>query len=456
MNRDMEIQRLEIQLAQAVARRAQLMKEIEHDAVTLANHNWLPIPEDIVIVIFCSLVFPNPAIVRHLMLVCRHWHSVITNTPILWSVINLRPSNNLTLLSSWTDYCRACIQRSGSSPLEVTIDYREVIEPKFFAAVTIYPAWIKLHLAMKVYSFFKTFCHFMPAYTAEHFVRFEAPVRELIGADCSGVSRWKALTVEGTGWDYRILSLIRRCLGGDALPKRSWYWTAGITCRFPIQSKRHDPRGPDTTTKTLFPSNAPPLQYLNIPLVIPLGSVDPRSVYEMEIACQGFQATRLILPFRQLKRLAIVVYCRHISPDLSLKPGDVEFPHLVELDAQSNLPPDFWAYLDAPRLETIRFGWGAPENMSTCPAVTLIDVGYNPDNGRLLESLIRAFPSLKAITCHGFRKEHTARAARLYVLWAGRAHAVKVTETSFRSREVQKYPRSNVPSSCLFFRSSME
>ncbi|KAG8808353.1 hypothetical protein FRC19_005953 [Serendipita sp. 401] len=379
MDYDLEIQKLEEQIEQSVTRRAELVKEINNHIsffVKQSSQTRLFLPDDILIIIFRSLLFSNPGCIGHLLFVCRQWYSVIMNTPILWSAIDLTPSNNLNSLLLWTAYCRACIQRSASSPLQISINYHEVVEPRCIAAAAIYSAWTMVGIKARTPSFLKSFCHAVPSYTATHFARFEAPIRVLMGRDCEEVPRWQALTLDGGIWIYRILSLIRRGSGDEPLPKRRFFWDSRIVCRFSAAaSKQHDRRGPDKTINTLFPSNPPPLRYLSIPLVLPLGLIDPYSVQEMDAYCHRPRGISYVLWFRQLRSLVLTATSRS---QLDSKKGEVYFPLLVELEVRSYLPDPFWEYLDAPRLETLRVESCdyLPRIFNTLPEVRCLELGF--------------------------------------------------------------------------------
>ncbi|KAG8760080.1 hypothetical protein FRC14_004179 [Serendipita sp. 396] len=415
MDHNLEVQPLEDQLKRAITRRAELIGEINDHISLIAKkplQSGLFIPDDILIIIFRCLLLSNPGAIGHLLFVCRQWYSVIMSTPVLWSSIELTPSNNLKSLSSWTAYCRECIQRSGSRPLQISINYREVIEPQYIAVAAIYPVWKTVGLEGRTHSFFKSFCHAVPRYRTAHFARFEAPIRVLVGPHGSEVSRWQALTLDGGVWVYRILSLIRGNLGGEPLPKRMFSWAGRIICRIPTTAS-HDPKemGPDyRTISPLFP-NPSPLRYLSIPLVLPLNWVDPYSVQEIEVLYHLVTDLRYVLQFRHLKYLVIRATHQSYSGVDRFKAGDIYFPMLIEFEVQSRLSTTFWEHLDAPRLETLRIDkcQEFPLKFGTLPTVRRIEVWFeNLDKLWRIQDLILACPSLQTFVCRGRYMEYAA------------------------------------------------
>ncbi|KAG8797745.1 hypothetical protein FRC17_007657, partial [Serendipita sp. 399] len=125
------IPELEDQLAELIERREQLEAEIcQGVALLVQNPSWnrLPLPLDILISILSHVIASDPRSIGRYLFVCRDWYSVIMSTPVLWSVISVVAPSEESKLASLTAYCRACIQRSCSAPLDITVDYRELCD----------------------------------------------------------------------------------------------------------------------------------------------------------------------------------------------------------------------------------------------------------------------------------------------------------------------------------------
>ncbi|KAG8802577.1 hypothetical protein FRC18_007519, partial [Serendipita sp. 400] len=401
MYHDPEIQALEDQLEQALTRRRKLTREIENDIKLVTRTNsqtQLPIPDDLLIMIFSHLVFPDPRQIDRLLFVCRHWYSVVVNTPVLWSVIHvsLRPNTQDPLL--WAAYCRSCIQRSRASPLDIAID----CQVTYYLASRIRRAICAIWTGFNFIdpgtssSFARSFLHFVPCYTSKYFERYEAPIRALMGPGCAEITRWRSLRLEDSNWACRFLVLLRRLSGSRPFRYRGFIKDTGrIVCLFPEESRQRDGMSVEQRLTTLIPYNVPSLRCLDIPLFVPLRLIHPSIVYEIDLVRLYPQCFKQLLRIKHLRRLSIGIL--EDMEEIVLNKGDVNFPQLVELASKTSLPTSFWEHLDAPRLESLTIGEDTciPTKVAILPSLTRIklDILYT-NEWEGLSDLVLACPQL--------------------------------------------------------------
>ncbi|KAG8751022.1 hypothetical protein FRC14_008192 [Serendipita sp. 396] len=95
------------------------------------NSNWInKLPFDILLFIFDLL--RNSRSVRDnatLILVCRRWRALISSTPMLWNQIDIAPNTNIQNIVECKRLAKFCIEKSGSSPLDITLDLSRLWSP---------------------------------------------------------------------------------------------------------------------------------------------------------------------------------------------------------------------------------------------------------------------------------------------------------------------------------------
>jgi hypothetical protein len=87
-------------------------------------------PPEILSMIFLLYLAENPRRVRQLLLVCRQWHEVTIKDPRMWNRIHITVKESEWDLKSaaktYENHAKMCLQRSGSSLLDIELDCTEL------------------------------------------------------------------------------------------------------------------------------------------------------------------------------------------------------------------------------------------------------------------------------------------------------------------------------------------
>ncbi|KAG8749249.1 hypothetical protein FRC14_001557 [Serendipita sp. 396] len=400
---------LEDQLTNALRRRAHLEDEMNQDIGLIAqNPSWnrLPLPVDILTSILSMVVFPDSRSIGRLLFVCRDWYSVIMSTPVLWSVIHVVGPSKQSELSSLKAYCRACVGRSGSAPMDITVDYRNICafdssclrDPMAISKGSKhrYEATLFIcFLAVEILGRLPRRC------SAAYVEKCAGPIQELIGPDGDEMTRWRSFTFHGVEETSSLMSEARPVLK-HALSRGLIAWRKRhvldhakfMTCNFSERS--YSPKEPERSQGTTIP-------------------FDLLSIRELDIICKNPRGFRQVLQLSRLVYLTIGVRGPNIQgyldAQIALNEGEVNLPSLLTLDVQPRLPASFWKHLHAPRLEAMRLqaldlSEGIPSTVHILPSVNRIE--FDCLHERLgiarLKVFFPACPNLQTIVCHDQRQ----------------------------------------------------
>ncbi|KAG8818951.1 hypothetical protein FRC17_010659, partial [Serendipita sp. 399] len=315
------IQALEARLEAALALRVHLEGQITEDLTSLTATDpavsGLPqtLPVDLLVIVFSYVVHSEPKRIGTLLFVCRHWYSVAVNTPLLWSTIDLigpsfTSSDVRSQFSSLNMYCRACIARSASVPLDIRINYDEVATVN--AAICLDALkHLKIIGTRKqpYFVFFKVLFHTLPKLYAAYLKPHESLVKTLVGWNGGEMARWQSFTFSGAEWKHRIPSLIRRaCEQNGPRHIRSTFENTRVVLQIPEAT--HNRNGErdgliEDILDELFSSHLPRLRRLEMPIVVPLGDIEPSSVYEVMLSCSHPRMFYRVLRFQNLRHLRL-------------------------------------------------------------------------------------------------------------------------------------------------------
>jgi F-box-like len=87
-------------------------------------------PSEVLLMIFKMYLVENPRVIRRLLLVCKHWYQVVSTSSQLWTHIRVEFTDDWDVesISKKTNrYIDTCLQRSGSTLLEVDLDFRHLL-----------------------------------------------------------------------------------------------------------------------------------------------------------------------------------------------------------------------------------------------------------------------------------------------------------------------------------------
>jgi hypothetical protein len=101
---------------------SRLNKEIRHSETTAPIHKC---PEDVLLIVFYSIVGEDPKLATNLLFVCRQWYGIVVRAPRLWNHINVELGRS-SCISTYSDtlmqHIMTCLQRSASSPLHIRLN----------------------------------------------------------------------------------------------------------------------------------------------------------------------------------------------------------------------------------------------------------------------------------------------------------------------------------------------
>ncbi|KAG8784929.1 hypothetical protein FRC16_002087 [Serendipita sp. 398] len=166
--------------------------------------------------------------IRTLLLICRQWHHLVADTPSLWTTIHVKPpslSVNCQTPYPYSQlllYVKTCLQRCGTLPLDVLVDFgHHQHSAKEFA---------KFRVRLAVKPLVDTMCDTTSEWckklvsapiSGSHSVKLEYQqlrnaLRLLIGPDGCHRSRWKTLKFFCLDWEDQHQALAEML--GEALP----------------------------------------------------------------------------------------------------------------------------------------------------------------------------------------------------------------------------------------------
>ncbi|KIM20852.1 hypothetical protein M408DRAFT_119411 [Serendipita vermifera MAFF 305830] len=125
-----DVIQLEIQLEIAKKSRDLLEKEWSRYKASVAPIRRCP--EEILLMIFEHYLFENPRLIRHLLLVCQHWHRLTISAPRLWNRIFIDVGeewdikNACKSIQKWVE---RCLSHSQPLLLDITLDFTSIEEP---------------------------------------------------------------------------------------------------------------------------------------------------------------------------------------------------------------------------------------------------------------------------------------------------------------------------------------
>ncbi|KAG8808493.1 hypothetical protein FRC18_005009 [Serendipita sp. 400] len=419
------IHEMQQELQRKLERQVQLKQEVEEAIAELVRipSNQLPLSVDILISIFSILIFSDPKSIGCLLFVCRDWYSVITSTPVLWSVIEVVGPSDERELPALESYCRACIQRSSSAPLDIQIDYRQLCKydgsalDKFIRERC---RTVQLNAAFSCFLEYQLLRQLHRSRNARYFELCAAPIRALIGQNGREVSRWRSFTFCGAPWNYsrtrdRNIPVLRHALPGESItiPRRHVFDFASLIVWESVNSSQRDKC---IDEGEVHDGSSPPNISTPFSDILSSSSIDLSHIHQLEVICMNPQSFRQVLACSNLVHLSIGIRAdtvlMRLNSQIRLNEGDVFFPSLLTLDVWPLLPSSFWKFLQAPRLAMTRFhrletGEQPPRTVHALPNLTRVE--FESKRGEVgvlrLHSLLPACSKLQTIVCYAKRRD---------------------------------------------------
>ncbi|KIM32556.1 hypothetical protein M408DRAFT_183049 [Serendipita vermifera MAFF 305830] len=119
------VEELQFRLNAVQRERDRLEKEI--DEYRMSAQSYIrKCPKEILMILFEFYTLENPRVVRRLLLVCKEWYQLAVSMPRLWNRIPINIDHVWDVTFSCNDISRRveiCLQRSGSLPLELDLDF---------------------------------------------------------------------------------------------------------------------------------------------------------------------------------------------------------------------------------------------------------------------------------------------------------------------------------------------
>lgn len=105
-----------------------LIHILDQEIESYASKWMVPVqslPTEILLQIFQWYLNHNHSHIRRLMLVCRRWNEIIIDSQTLWGklVISIEKYESPSTTRQRMPYIKACLQRSGDKPLDITMDF---------------------------------------------------------------------------------------------------------------------------------------------------------------------------------------------------------------------------------------------------------------------------------------------------------------------------------------------
>jgi len=303
-------------------RRTALQREVD-------NLRWLAsplrrVPPEILELIFIEFLKENDhRRIRRLLLVCRHWYTIITTRESFWCKIKVQLLDLVApvKISDWKPYVEACLAHSGAMPLQVEIDYDQDLDPGHSIG----------HEEMEIY-------------VLENFGMFAYPIRLLVGQEGLHMRRWRSLI-------FSISDSISRTIA-DVFSE-ILVWPTPLL-------EELDVRGIDHFLHLTFPNlaNLHTLKFHFTSLKLRAFNVSSSSLQILHMPYltkrSSFEALSKFINLRELCfTTAWFVY--HFDDDG--EPPKMTFPNLIKLQLPGLVPDDLLvSFFDLPRLKFLTVG----------------------------------------------------------------------------------------------------
>lgn len=390
IHEDMGVASMEQQLDASTAFKALLEDDISRmikNSPREELYSYTPIsnlPNELLVSIFHAVLTDPPnsiptmtaIITRHLMLVCHPWNNIVRETASLWSVIRFAVPADLRRMPVYTEYVRTCVKRSGSCPLDIYIDLRQLgnLHARQLDAVrSILPDdengsrdHISTPYALLGYR-----------WPNLSFMQYLAPMVALSGPTAA---RWRTLEVKGASWDED--SIFRRMFSQryaffeptpllEKLVLHDWrtrrWWKQRFLIEYSSWKRRWHPPFP-------FLPRITELILANVPMALDYTNIDHTRIKRLDIICHDIASLEFALQCRSVEYLKIAVLT-HV--DLTHFKWTTErdgtvitlyYPCLTRLEIHRQLPQGFMENIDAPVLQTVVFlDCFYPETIRRCP-----------------------------------------------------------------------------------------
>lgn len=93
-------------------------------------------PDEVLAIIFGLCIAEDHSRIATLLQVCRRWHYLIMNSPILWACLQINQTNYRSFIDPSNDkfdsYKRACMSRNKGQPIAVNLNFSLLPEPERF------------------------------------------------------------------------------------------------------------------------------------------------------------------------------------------------------------------------------------------------------------------------------------------------------------------------------------
>ncbi|PVG00423.1 hypothetical protein CPB86DRAFT_225634 [Serendipita vermifera] len=358
-----EVNRLEEELNQALMRQVLIKWELAsilQGGDVFYNQevgiHSLPI-EILVQILYGLLLLPNEVHIGRLMRVCRRWQQVILETPLLWSIVDIRVPSDLDKLNICAAYCQTSVKRSASSLLDISLYFSDVSGPDWTLSMMKERSgiiwnedlWQCKLLLRAVYSELSSYLdHIQPIYA-----RREEILSTFVGYKGEVMVRWKSFKcdffynpvipfLERGGFSYPTPSLETLIFDTHSQPFTKRY-------RGEVYYAYNLPDEEDTPFNFPHMPKIHTLHLSNIETVAEKHGINRSSIRELACSCKTRPSLRFILTLGDLTHLQI----GYSGSDPILEHNPITFPHLRSLSIIRGIARSFWAVFEAPKLESI-------------------------------------------------------------------------------------------------------
>lgn len=392
-----EIKDLKAKLSLMRSKTRKERKELEKEARKhrSASAPIRRVPAEILITIFEEAVKTRPTRIRSLLLVCRHFNTIIMNCPILWTNLPLVfNKNNLSAYKSLYKYSKACCERSQGLLLQLTLNFKRFPDRLSFIENRlgrVYPEGEENEDLVH---------EFRSSIQCAQYERLFKKCLQIVRFLTSHMQRWGSLTVIlGSRHRRGFLPVLMPILHGEA---PNLHTLVTERCR---SGEKSFILYESPLTK-LVTANARYTDGLKFPELLQILEIRVRQVSDLD---------HLSL-LNNLQRLTVDLF--HLDDDEvtlqenpSIRLPKITLPHLNSLSLLGPVPVALIDALEVPLVRQLRLVWRNSQDFTRLPNVDPLDLCWEvliqeatkPSYLPEIEVLFEHYPKLQTAT---MRKHH--------------------------------------------------
>jgi hypothetical protein len=359
------------------------------------------VPTEILLAIFKETVRSRPMKVKNLLLVCRHWNTIVMNGPSLWTNAQLFFGGIFLskTCKSLYKYAKACFQRSQGLLIQVTLDFKRFPDRLSYIEKRlgkVYPEGETNEEALR---------QFKSTVQCAQYSKLLKRCLKVVSLVASHRQQWGSLTVIfGRFHKKSFVPLVIPLLDGAA-PKLHSLITEKCS-----SGKKHFFLQQSPLTSVAI-QDARYLEGLTQPSLLQVLEIPVRKVRDLQHLRPLSQLQSLTLNFSYFEDEDLTALTPLAGPHGNYTPQKISLPSLHSISWLGGVPTVVFDIFETPAVRDLRLFWDGIADFTGLPHVSPINLYWEVRNSAVpkvsflpqIEAIFNKYSDLQTITmpkCH--------------------------------------------------------